>query len=160
MMINKKREIMASFKKQGFTGDLSTLNKSDLKRLTTKAQRQEWKAQKKLTRLKTPQERQAEVNDVKRQLEQWNIDMQFEAVRQLYEHLDAFVETGEVASGTIPFPECPPEPIGRNIVYHFNNIKGQKGTCNLIIRDGEEYFKKERGEDAPLEPLEGRGRPF
>lgn len=121
-----------------------------LKRTTNKKQRQELKAARKQQNQKTQQERAAEVNDIKASLSRWELSDRYEAVAQLYAHLDHFVETGESASGKIPFPECPPPPHGRMIVYKFTNVRGQKGTCDLMVRNGQEYYTNHARRDLPV----------
>lgn len=128
--------------------DLSKMTKSQLKTMTNKKQRQEWKKAKKSLQRKTAPERAREVLDVRERLAQIDIDDKFGAVRELFAALDQFVVTGETASGTIAFPECPPAPFGRNIVYHFSNIKGHKGTCDLIVRDAQQQLQREADEAA------------
>ena len=64
--------------------------------------------------------------------------------------IDMFVATGQNVCGTIPFPECPPAPLGRTIAYKFSNVRGQKGTCDLMVRNGQEYFSKEARRDLPI----------
>jgi len=98
------------------------------------------KEAKKVEQFKTQTERLAEVQDIKDRLCEWGVTEQFDSVRQLYRVMDQYVETGETAQGILPFLECPPQPQGRNIVYLFPKRRGNKCTCDLIVRDGAQYF--------------------
>jgi len=51
-----------------------------------------------------------------------------------------YVEDGNSVSGKIAFPECPPQPQGRNIVFKFPRMRGNKCVCDLIVRDGNQYL--------------------
>lgn len=133
--------------------DLSKLSKAQLKKVTNKKQRQQLKEAKKLGNQKTASERMADVNDIKNKLLEWQLDEKFDAIKELFEQLQHFVDTGEPVSGKIPFPECPPPPMGRIIAYKFTNVRGQKGTCDLMIRNGQDYFAKHARRDLPqLQP--------
>lgn len=132
------------------TLDTHKLTKKQLKQLTTKEQRLQMKAAKKLGTLKTMSERAAEVNDIKSSLQKWELDERFEAIATLYDRLDHFVRTGESVSGKIPFPECPPAPMGRMVVFKFTNTRGQKGTCDLMVRNGQDYLTKEARSELPI----------
>jgi hypothetical protein len=130
--------------------------KKELKRTTTKKQRQEAKEAKKLEQIKTREERQAETQDIKDQFIEWGVDQRFEPVRQLYGVMDEYVETGEGSRGYIAWPHCPPQPQGRNIVFNFPRRRGNKCTCDLIVRDGSAYLDP----SSPLGPLGAvTGRP-
>lgn len=148
--------IVASKNSSAPTKDLSKLSKKQIKRVTTKKERLAIKEAKKQTLLKTRTEREAEVQDTKAQLGKWNLDEKFDAIRTLFAQLDLFVETGNSVAGRILFPEAPPQPMGRVIVYSFVNRRGNKGTCDLLVRDGQEYFaseKRRRNQNVPSTPL-------
>ena len=126
--------------------DVSKLSKKDLKALTNKKQRQELKNAKKSQQRKTETDRAREVSDTQKRMRELELDEKYEAVRKLFGALESFVATGETACGKIPFPECQPYPVGRTIVYNFTNLKGHKGTCDLIINGGQEYLDKDAAE--------------
>ena len=56
------------------TLDVSKLSKQQLKKVTNKKQRKQLKEERRLSNLKTTQERLAEVNDIKNSLLQWELD--------------------------------------------------------------------------------------
>ena len=132
------------------TAALGKMTKAQLKAVTNKKQRQEMKQQKKEGNKKSIEERAAEVFDVQKQLESHGLSDQMPPIKRLYDVLKRFVVTGETACGMIEFAECPPQPYGRNIVYKFTNIKGTKGTCDLMVRNGQDYFTKEARRNLPV----------
>lgn len=138
--------------------DVSKMSKAELKRVTNKKQRQQLKAEKKLKNLKSATDRAKEVQDIKINFRQWELDERYDAIALLYQQLDIFVSTGQSIHGTIPFPQCLPAPLGRNIVYHFSNVRGHQGSCNLIVREAKEYLqeleKEEKEETSRIELIE------
>lgn len=118
-------------------------SKKELKRTTTKKERQAAKAAKKAEQTKTRTERQAEVQDIKDRLVEWGVTTQFPSVAKLFVAMDEFVETGEPSFGTLHFPEAPPQPQGRNIVYKLPTRRGNRCTCDLIVREGGEFLDEE-----------------
>jgi len=83
---------------------LTKAEKKRLKRTTTKKERQEMKEKSKEAKIKTREERLAEVTDLKERLLQWEMDQRFDAIRHLYQEMDDYVQSGEVKKGRIPFP--------------------------------------------------------
>jgi len=133
--------------------DISKMSKKQLKKCTNKKQRLAMKEAKKKEMQKSERERIAEVNDIKKSLLKWEMDDRYEPVEELFSHLDLFIATGQSVSGKIPFPQCPPQPLGRVIVYNFNNTRGHKGTCDLMVRNGQDYVTQLARKDLPdLQP--------
>lgn len=125
------------------------MSKKQLKKITTKSERLAMKEAKKKGNLKTRPEREAEIKHIRDQLAKWQLDDRFPPVAELFAEMDRYVETGEYSAGKIPFPEAPPQPQGRNIVYAFPRSRGRKCTCDLIVRDGSKYV----GGDVPRAKL-------
>lgn len=127
--------------------DVTKLSKKQLKAMTNKKQRQELKLAKKSLQRKTQTDRAREVLDIQTRLRDLELDEKYAAIRQLFGVLESFVATGEPAKGDIPFPECPPYPLGRTIKYNFTNAKGHQGTCDLIINSGERYLEEQKAQE-------------
>jgi hypothetical protein len=135
--------------------------KRELKRNTTKKERLALKEAKKAGNIKTKGERVAETNDIKERLLQYGLNPMFPAIAKLYEAIDRYVETGEPEASSLPFPECPPQPQGRNVVYSLPRTRGNRCTCDLIVRDGAAYLGDKFPRDqlpAPHEPVATAGR--
>lgn len=76
---------------------------------------------------KTKEDRELFRQTVKDKLSAMSLDTeQLPPIREFYERLNKFVETGEHETGNIDFPE-----INRKIYYNFTNTKGIECTTAI-----------------------------
>lgn len=84
---------------------------------------------KRVPKLKTGEERRTWVGNLKEQMsETWGLSRRTPGIDKLFEILDAFADSGEGSSGSIPFPD---DPYGRKIRYILSNRKHI--TCSVAI---------------------------
>lgn len=94
------------------------------------------------SQLKTRDEREIEIKNIKETLLKYELDGRFPPIQEFFEVAQQYIESGETMHGSIPFPECPPMPYGRNIVYLLPQKKMHRCTCDLIIRGTENLAKR------------------